>query len=363
MERGVIGPGLAGDAGGGDRLAVSEASGAGRGECRPLPAVGDAGPGIRLPVPAAGNTAAGAHRGRSTKGILVTGSHRSGSTWVGKMLDLSGDTYYLGEVFNPTSDLWPGPACIPSWFQYVTDDDTRAVQPALRRILDLDFRWPRRRGPRRALPSRLALYARTRRWLGWPRPLLKDPIAVFSSEWLARTFDLDVVCVIRHPAAFVASLEKVGWDTDLRQLTGQPRLMADWLHPLAGRLARPPESRVQRAALLWLSVYHVLGAFIDRNPGWLVHRLEDLSESPDARFEAVYGRLGLRFTGRVRERILEHSSARNPAEQAPGDPHGIRRDSRAAQRLWRGRLAADEVAAVRRIVEPVSHRYYTDADW
>ena len=44
------------------------------------------------------------------------------------------------------------------------------------------------------------------------RPLLKDPIAIMSCEWLAETFNMDVIVVIRHPAAFVASLKVAGWE-------------------------------------------------------------------------------------------------------------------------------------------------------
>ena len=40
--------------------------------------------------------------------------------------------------------------------------------------------------------------------------LLKDPIACMSSEYLHREFEMDVVIIIRHPAAFVSSLQKMG---------------------------------------------------------------------------------------------------------------------------------------------------------
>src|SRR4029079_14970877 len=54
-----------------------------------------------------------------------------------------------------------------------------------------------------------------RRLRGWRRngrrPLMKDPIALLSAEWLAATFDMDVVVLIRHPAAFAASLKRLGW--------------------------------------------------------------------------------------------------------------------------------------------------------
>src|SRR5439155_664004 len=41
------------------------------------------------------------------------------------------------------------------------------------------------------------------------RPLLKDPIAAFSASWLARTFGMATVVVVRHPGAFASSLKRL----------------------------------------------------------------------------------------------------------------------------------------------------------
>ncbi len=42
------------------------------------------------------------------------------------------------------------------------------------------------------------------------RPLIKDPIGLFSYKWLVSKFDMDVLVLIKHPAAFVSSLKKNG---------------------------------------------------------------------------------------------------------------------------------------------------------
>src|SRR5699024_11082686 len=62
--------------------------------------------------------------------------------------------------------------------------------------------------------------------------LIKDPIACMSSEWLHNRFDMEVVIVIRHPAAFVASLKRLNWDFDLNELICQEELMQDHLRKL-----------------------------------------------------------------------------------------------------------------------------------
>jgi len=43
------------------------------------------------------------------------------------------------------------------------------------------------------------------------RPLIKDPIAIFSTEWLCKKFNMKVLVMIRHPAAFCSSLKIKNW--------------------------------------------------------------------------------------------------------------------------------------------------------
>jgi hypothetical protein len=192
---------------------------------------------------------------------------------------------------------------------------------------------------------------------------MKDPIAALSAEWLAETFHMEVLCLVRHPAALVDSLKRVGWRFDFTHLLDQPSLMEEWLHPWADQMARPPDGIVQEGALLWLCIYYVLSGYLRRHPEWLCWRLEDISVDPDLAFKTIYHRLGLPYTFCVRRRLMAFSAATNPAQAPPGEPHHIKRDSQAAQNQWRTDLSPKEVAQVRRIVEPVASSYYSDADW
>lgn len=42
------------------------------------------------------------------------------------------------------------------------------------------------------------------------RPLVKDPFALFSAEWFADNFDAEVIVIVRHPAAVVSSIKRLG---------------------------------------------------------------------------------------------------------------------------------------------------------
>src|SRR5690606_27364425 len=63
------------------------------------------------------------------------------------------------------------------------------------------------------------------------RTLIKDPIAIMSAEWIYKTFSTDVVIIIRHPAAFIASLKVKNWEFDFNEFLNQPDLMNSYLKP------------------------------------------------------------------------------------------------------------------------------------
>ena len=227
------------------------------------------------------------HAARTEAGspILVTGSHRSGTTWVGEMLAASGEVGYISEPFNPTR---PAGICgveLPAWFFHIPPG---AASPDVERALEetLAFRFSLGDVRKRARSVRdyrdsvywARLYRRYRR--STLRPLLKDPIAVFSAEWLADTFGASVVTLIRHPAAFVRSIEKVGWQYDFENFTRQPGLMDGHLRgfepEIEAAAARRPDL-VGQACLLWRVIYHMVRQYRRVHPEWYFVRQEDLA--------------------------------------------------------------------------------------
>ena len=71
--------------------------------------------------------------------VLVTGSIRSGSTWVGRMLCLSGQLGYIHEPFNPWR--WPGWAAerFPHELVYVNSENEATYYPVLRDVINMRF--------------------------------------------------------------------------------------------------------------------------------------------------------------------------------------------------------------------------------
>lgn len=289
--------------------------------------------------------------------ILVTGVHRSGSTWVGKMLNLSPYTYYIGEVLRPdTSLLDPNP--VRHWYQYDDPERNRALHRGFKRLLAYNFSWPDR-SPLH--PNRLWLYRLTRRLFGFPRPLIKDPMAAMSSENLATTFKMQVICLVRHPAAFAASIRRAGWRFGFMNFLKQPELMRRWLSPFTPCIMARPHSILDEAALVWVCVYSVLHTYIQRNLHWHVWRHEDICLEPQSAFQTIYQQLDLPYEARINRRITTYIDPHNPL--IASEPHAIMRNTRGLIDAWRSELSRAEIHRIRDIVEPISSHYYSDQDW
>jgi len=303
--------------------------------------------------------------------ILVTGSHRSGTTWVGKMLALSPNIFYIHEPFNPLTRPGICAARFPRAFTYITRENATLYEDSLRATLErrYSFRneWKTFRAPRdigRMMRDSF-LFSRSRSRND--RPLMKDPLALFSAEWLAETFDMQVVVMIRHPAAFVASLKNKDWRFDFNNFLEQPLLMRDHLSPfeeaIRGQVAGGG-SLIDQAILLWRIIHQTILGFRERHSDWVFLRHEDLSREPAAGFEFLFSQLNLNFLDEVRATITRHTSDANPAV-ASGDTSvfEVRRDSRANIFGWKKRLSEEAVDRVRTRLADIWPRLYSEQDW
>lgn len=304
----------------------------------------------------------------SKRPVLVTGMARSGTTWVGRMLCASGALGYVNEPFNLS--VSPGTTRVPvdHWYTYITADNEDPFLPALTETLAFRYRLGRELSKCR---SRTDVHHTLKMWWSFVRsrgrrPLVKDPHAVFSAEWFAERLGSDVVVTVRHPAAVVSSWKRLGWTFDFRHLLEQPDLLRDRLEPFRLEMEAalsPTCDLVDRIALLWRVVYHVVAEYHDRCPEFHVVRQEDLSQAPQDGFARLYAELGLPFTLEAAHAVAASSGSENPAEASIDTPHEIRMDSRASLESWKGRLSAQELGRVRRITEETARVYYGDSDW
>lgn len=301
----------------------------------------------------------------SLRPILITGSHRSGSTWVGKVLGLSSSLAYVHEPFHPGHRPGICRARFDHWFQYVCESNESAYLADLADTLR--FRYHLGAGLRGIDSMKDALwlvrdylrfaYYRTAR----KRPLIKDPIAFFSAEWLARRLDMEVVVLIRHPAAFAGSLKKKNWTFDFHQFTAQPLLMEHQLSRFRTQIeayALAERDIIDQAILLWNVIHDVVINYRDRHPDWIFLRHETLSSDPLGEFRALFSYLGIDFTTSIEQALQGYSFY-----QAPGAVQRLRRDSQANILSWQSRLTAEEVVRIRENTSEIASRFYTDEDW
>lgn len=151
------------------------------------------------------------------------------------MIAASPDVEYIQEPFNLRHDVGISRARFNHWFPYVSWPNEVLYYKDIRDTVNFRYNWSEKlkrvRSPR-------GLWCVIRNYLtgikhrcSGVRPLLKDPIAVFSAEWLQSRFNMDVVVLIRHPAAFAGSIKVKNWTYPFAHFLEQPLLMKDYLHP------------------------------------------------------------------------------------------------------------------------------------
>jgi len=297
--------------------------------------------------------------------ILVTGAHRSGSTWAGVMISAPRDVAYVNEPFNI---LYKPGSCRPHfqyWYTYVCESNESSH---IRYIEDCISYRPHqlkkalKYGSIGDLPRIVKFQSECyRARLLNKRPLVKDPLAIFSTEWLANRFDMDVVMLIRHPAAFVGSLKVADWPFQFSNILDQPLLMQDLLSPYEAEIidfAENDHDLIDQAILLWNLIYSVVLRLQKKYlSDWIFIKHEDLSSNPLDRFKEIYSKLGIPFAEQAEYRITKYSYTDSNTGGS------MTRDSKSNIWKWMTRLTEDEILRIKEKTEEVSRHFYEEKDW
>jgi hypothetical protein len=302
--------------------------------------------------------------------VLVTGSHRSGTTWVGKMIASSSSVGYIQEPFLPGRRPGICAVTFPYTFAYVTDDNGAAFYDHMKATLSFQFQFGAALTALKT-PRDVAIMLKygTQFFFNHARqaiPLVKDPLAVFSAEWLARSFGMRVIVMIRHPAAFAYSVRRMNWKHDFSHFLQQPLLMRDYLHPFEAEIrafAQTEQDILDQAALLWKLIYSVVLTYQQAHPEWIFLRHEDVASDPVVYFESLFQNLGLDFSPRIRQVIEDYSNATNPANPRRGTARFGKRHSKALIQNWKQKLTPEEIARLRHKVGDVADAFYQDSEW
>jgi hypothetical protein len=118
---------------------------------------------------------------------------------------------------------------------------------------------------------------------------------------------------------------------------------------------------IDQASLLWKLLHHMIKTYQQTHTDWHFVRHEDLAQDPLSGFQAMFDKLGLEFSARVRHAIQEHSGPADPPELQ--DPYSVKRNSYQVTRTWRTELTTQEIERIRLRVEDIASAFYTAEDW
>jgi hypothetical protein len=308
--------------------------------------------------------------GGDRRPILATGMHRSGTSWLGHMLCAGGSLTNIEETLSPLNRQTVLPSRERRWYPYICDENEDHYLPFYRDALAFR-RHPLNDMRRMRFASRDPIRV-TRCWASFGlgrlqlrSPLLRDPFAVFSIDWFARRLNCEVVVIVRHPAAVVSSLKRLGYTFDFRDLLEQPLLMKrlERFRPAMENALALPKDVIHQGSLLWRMIYDTLNDYRDIAGRINIVRHEDLSLNPLEEYARLYECLHMPFTAKARAKILQFTHKRNPREVSTDNPFETRLDSRANLDNWRHRLDPEEIERIRVLTSDAAIRFYADDDW
>ncbi|NEP77051.1 MAG: hypothetical protein F6K39_02045 [Okeania sp. SIO3B3] len=285
--------------------------------------------------------------------LLVTGSHRSGTSYTGAVL-LSSQAYF--QLLEPTNPVY-GSTMADCWFPYArTQGDGGKYGQMVDHIFARRYNYRHYLHgslPKRALKalfgskaSREALFYK---YFGYKlRPMLiKDPLASFLAERMARHHSADVLMCLRHPMSFFGSAKVGGHTFDFNNFLNQPDLVADFLSDEEAHMHDNSLSYAERYGLLWHCINKVLLAFYDRRQEgerWHIHKHEDMCANPVQTFGDAFAAFGLELSPKLRESVT--TKARPEFAYA-----------------WQAAVTPQEMEEVARFAKPLSDKLYPSESW
>jgi hypothetical protein len=287
------------------------------------------------------------------------------------MIAGSSEVAYISEPFNIKHDIGICNARFDYWFTYICEQNEHKYHEHIKNLInfryDLLGKLKQCRNPKRIIDE-VSKYFHFRKYRSTGvRPLLKDPIAVFSAGWLSSKFNMDTIVIIRHPAAFAGSLKVRNWKYPFSHFIEQPLLMKEQLYPFESEIrnfAVNDYDIVDQAALLWKLIHHMILKYRRTNPNWIYMRHEDLSLNPLQGYKSLYKKINLQFSEHESKIIERHSTLKHSINsESKYYFEDIQRDSISNIFEWKNRLTFSEVARIKSGVKEISKEFYSENEW
>jgi hypothetical protein len=201
--------------------------------------------------------------------------------------------------------------------------------------------------------------------------LVKDPTAVFLSDYMVRAHGARVLLMVRHPMAFYYSNKRLNWDFDLSEIASQKSLVDSYLTDEDVDLLNTDNlPYTARIAILWRIIYRVAGHFEGLHRArdgegqrWMTCRHEDVCRNPQEQFKKITQTFGLEKTEGMLRFIRSSSGSNNPTSAEDGQAHQLRRNASRLATYWKAKVTAEERDQVRELTSPIAARYYDEESW
>ena len=295
------------------------------------------------------------------RNILVTGAHRSGTTWMGKIISSAKKVRYVQEPFNVAIKNYKSPFLTN--YEYLSDERTEADLQQAHAYINSFI------ATNTLAPLKKIFTANTMQGAWYSlgdffnrrthRTLFKDPLALLSAEWMSKEFNCDVLVLVRHPAAFVASLKVKNWEVNFNSIKRQPLLIKNHLQAYEEEIhdfAVSKKDIIAQGILIWNMLYHVVSTFqTNYAKEWLFIRHEDVSRDPIGAFKEIFEFLSLDFSQEVQDLIIVTTTSSNATKKLRNSEENIH--------TWKSRLSDEEIKQIKEGTQAVWPKFYSEDDW
>lgn len=306
--------------------------------------------------------------------LLVTGVPRSGTTFLGRVIAFSPLVNYLWEPFNQKYRKG-----IPDYYPYIGHSSSFYKKQIYKKIINDTIKYKNlnsviniNKNDNFAIKLfkfvginknffRYKLCQIKNYLFDYKILLIKDPIAIFLTEYLIKEFDFKVIVSIRHPAAVYDSRKKLNWIFNYNWWERQKDFNKDILKEHKYYHLNFKNNLIINSSVHWLICYSYIDKLVQQyKENILIVRHEDLSNKPIEEYRYIYKWLSLEFDDKISHKINKITKG-NKIEKTSSNLAKL--ESRNSQKVifkWKESLTIDELKAIENITYKISKKYYKD---